>query len=62
MATTLNTLLGFVPLPSLFLEYESQHTTLEFYKRMYLIIKIVHIYIQDYIYNKHFDISHSILP
>ena len=49
MTTTLNTLLGFVPLPSLFLEYESQHATLEFYKRMYLIIKIVHIYTRLYL-------------
>ena len=42
-------MLGFVPLPSLFLEYEAQHTTLEFYKRMNLIIKIIYIYTRLYL-------------
>ncbi len=52
------TLLGFVLLLSLYLEYGAQHTTLEFYKVMYLIIRIIHIDTR-LIYNKYFDISHS---
>jgi replicative DNA helicase len=45
--------LGFVPLPSLFLEYEAQHTTLEFLQKnefnnknhtyIYKIISIISI-------------------